>query len=818
MTPGTPSSSTSFSSATLRHRRAVRSIHQHPHYSEVRVGQPSVSSSSASHPFTLPGSEHEWSSSSPAPALPPPPLSLEAHPHRRSVPLQVQRKPSLSSIRHHIPPNIKILSPSLKASSSFIDSSSSSRIISPSVGTAMNPKQVSTTTTNNNSYTTNDNSPPSKSRTSCDSSYSASVDAAAVATAPSFSSSNADDDDIFDWEEDKIDRLKQGSLSDDDDDDGNINNNSNNNNSSSNNNNNNSKARGDILQDEDLCCGTIQRHLHPRVVGIIANAVLILLYSIPVLVQHSMPKEHNHRHNANATIVAIKDGQPYMAVMLSLHLGYFLIQILVRSLFKLAYNCGSITIKLKLETHDALVPGVGRSVWLGVLALSWYLCVEKPTCLVARHGHETEIAESLVDLTCRRWFFWWVTRFLAGVQLTNILYLLKRYAMQSISDRFDQDEKRLREAHFQGYVLEQLEKIKRANKLHYYHQQQHQQQQQQHMNGNILYGNSNNLQASKYLSWSTSSPRSANLVVGGGGGGGGGCSGGKSPLVTPKSSSMSQPTSAAVDGDHAPTTAGILTADHYQHHLNHMGKARTSTWDYLKNSIQKRRRQRLARKRGGSIGGIGSIAGGGVPSHGASTKTGVIHAEININSSNSGSGHARGSKPGEENTMANKASGRKGSTSPTGSIHDTEKEHEDEVQGYMGKRKKTRMIDSLRNKPIENPYKKARELWESLCPSHRNYLERADLEGGRFSKKKLGRIWKLFDPNGGDTITRAMFKKGIVDIVNLRKSVTSAHKAFENAMAKLDMLFNLLWIFFAVIAFLVVYDVGVQQYAVSVSS
>lgn len=111
----------------------------------------------------------------------------------------------------------------------------------------------------------------------------------------------------------------------------------------------------------------------------------------------------------------------------------------------------------------------------------------------------------------------------------------------------------------------------------------------------------------------------------------------------------------------------------------------------------------------------------------------------------------------------------------------------------------------------------------------------------------------MFDPNGGDTITRAMFKKGklksntqrkkksrpteagvspsppiysngsnnllgIVDIVNLRKSVTTTHKAFENAMAKLDMLFNLLWIFSAIIAFLVVYDVGVQQYAVGVSS
>ena len=58
----------------------------------------------------------------------------------------------------------------------------------------------------------------------------------------------------------------------------------------------------------------------------------------------------------------------------------------------------------------------------------------------------------------------------------------------------------------------------------------------------------------------------------------------------------------------------------------------------------------------------------------------------------------------------------------------------------------------------------------------------------------------------------------IVDMVNLRKSFTSTHKTFENAMAKLDMLFNIIVLLFVIVAFLIAFDVGVQQYAVSVSS
>ncbi|KAG0200785.1 hypothetical protein BGX33_010803 [Mortierella sp. NVP41] len=87
-----------------------------------------------------------------------------------------------------------------------------------------------------------------------------------------------------------------------------------------------------------------------------------------------------------------------------------------------------------------------------------------------------------------------------------------------------------------------------------------------------------------------------------------------------------------------------------------------------------------------------------------------------------------------------------------------------------------------------------------------------------FKKEIMDRVWKLFDPSGGDIIARAMFKQAIVDMVNLRKSFTSTHKTFENAMAKLDMLFNCIVLLFVIVAFLIAYDVGVQQFAVGVSS
>lgn len=149
----------------------------------------------------------------------------------------------------------------------------------------------------------------------------------------------------------------------------------------------------------------------------------------------------------------------------------------------------------------------------------------------------------------------------------------------------------------------------------------------------------------------------------------------------------------------------------------------------------------------------------------------------------------------------------------------------------------------------KNPYKRAKDLWTRLCPQHRNHLERVDLEHHLKKKDVVDRVWKLFDPNESGIITRVMFKQGeslsvfncpmlrtrvtskamsncrfvmimsaIVDMVNLRKSFTSTHKTFENAMAKLDMLFNIIVLLFVIVAFLIAFDVGVQQYAVSVSS
>ncbi|KAF9116169.1 hypothetical protein BGX27_004509 [Mortierella sp. AM989] len=82
----------------------------------------------------------------------------------------------------------------------------------------------------------------------------------------------------------------------------------------------------------------------------------------------------------------------------------------------------------------------------------------------------------------------------------------------------------------------------------------------------------------------------------------------------------------------------------------------------------------------------------------------------------------------------------------------------------------------------------------------------------------MDRVWKLFDAGEGDIVTRSMFKKAIVDMVNLRKSFTSTHRTFENAMAKLNMLFNFIVFLFVIVALLIAYDVGVQQYAVGVSS
>ncbi|KAF9404433.1 hypothetical protein BGZ94_004181, partial [Podila epigama] len=804
-------------STTLRHRKSTRSIHQIPQPSSVPytsheglVGpttNPSLALN-AHQASTVSSDNHSQSIHSSEDGQ----QQEQQQPQQHQESTIIQRKPSLSTVRNNIPTCIKISPPSLKS-------------IKENSGCARGATKSPSSSTPLSSSSLRKNHAPAKSKNA----DGTTDDTGSMGGhgSPGSGAGSVDDQD-FDWEENKV---EQEEVETD-----------------------NSSMSRDIQ--DDVCCSAIQRNVHPLVIRFIINGLLVCLYSIPVIVQRLIPREHHHHHNVKATIVMINSGRSYLAVMLGLHLGYFFIQILVRFLFKLAYNCGSIKHKLKLETHDSLVPAVGRSVWLGVLTLTWYLCVHRPTCILARHGHETEIVESIVDLTCRRWVFWWVTRFLAGVQLTNILYLLKRYAMQSISDRFDQDSSRLREAHFQGYVLEALEKIKRANKMmHYYNHHHHHHHHDNHLHlkecwsghpshyGSHSYMNHHRWVegSTKYLGWTSNTHSAYSSQAGGQGVGSSGGSGfGKGQL-------MSQPNSAM---DEKPPTAGILSSDHQQH----LAPSKRSMWEYLKHSFVKRREKRNL-KRTNTTNGGGGVTGSGASPAGNnggnnSGKGDIIDNGRGVNSNNSmddnggqtqnvthpeskgagtmteGESKSNGGNKSKRDSVGTRAGAgtsatrqRKGPTWPSSkSILETEKEHEDDGQEFMGKRKKTRMIDGLRNKPIENPYKKARELWEHLCPNHRNYLERSDLEGGRFSKKKLERIWRLFDPNGGDTITRAMFKKGIVDIVNLRKKVTSAHKAFENAMAKLDMLFNLLWIFFAVISFLIVYDVGVQQYAVGVSS
>lgn len=233
----------------------------------------------------------------------------------------------------------------------------------------------------------------------------------------------------------------------------------------------------------------------------------------------------------------------------------------------------------------------------------------------------------------------------------NVLYLLKRYAMQAISDRFDQDSSRLMEAHFQGYVLEALEKIKRANKF-----LQGGGGGGQHYGSHLHLNHHRWVEGNKYLTWSTCNSAFASQAGG---------NGGKSPLA-------SQPNSAV---EEKPPTASILAADQ-----QNLAQNKTpSAWELLKNSVQKRRQRHLKRKaeNSGGNGTSGGGAGGG--------------------SSRRGSG---GSTPGGPNSAATK-SRLKGSASPLVSILDTEKDHEDDLQEFVGTRKKTRMIDSLRNKPIE---------------------------------------------------------------------------------------------------------------------
>ncbi|KAF8927392.1 hypothetical protein BGZ58_010420 [Dissophora ornata] len=484
------------------------------------------------------------------------------------------------------------------------------------------------------------------------------------------------DDSDFDWEEDKIYEVKEKDTQAND-----IN---------------------STMLESDVCCRPLNCRTHPTITRFIKNTFIVIIFLIPKFILHHV---HTHHHS---TIVLIEDGRPYMAVVIGNHFGYFVIQFLIMAIFKIIHHFGTVKVKITLETHDGLVPHIARSVWLFVVIAFWAVFVHLPTCARAKIGLEFPASiEEGVDKQCRRWIFWWVYRCLWGLQAMNVLYILKRYSMQILSDRFEQDNAKFVELNFQGHVLDGLQKIKqhrpqRSSGLHSHHYRW----------------------TEKPTSWLATATTAHQ--------------GGRSPSTSRPSSSK----------DEKPPTAGIFTGT----------TQKRSTWELLRNSFRRRSRKAKSRK-------IGTA------------------------------------------------------TSPSGSILETYKDHELDPQEFvrMSKKRKSRLIHSLRNKPIENPYKKAKDLWTRICPPHRNHLERVDLEQP-FNKEIMDRVWKLFDPNGREIITRTMFKQAIVDMVNLRKSFTSTHKTFENAMAKLDMLFNIVVLLFVIVAFLIAYDVGVQQYAVGVSS
>ncbi|KAF9195930.1 hypothetical protein BGZ50_002959 [Haplosporangium sp. Z 11] len=482
---------------------------------------------------------------------------------------------------------------------------------------------------------------------------------------------NIDDDNDFDWEEDKVYTIKE--------------------------------LQGDSDKlaklEDDICCSPLHRRIHPWVASLVKNAFLMVIFLIPKLILNYV---HSHYPD---TIILVDDGKPYMAVVIGNHLGYFVIQFLIMVIFKVIHKFGTVKVKITLETHDALVPHIARSAWLFALIAFWSVFVHHPNCHQARNMHEFLIAkEENVDMFCRKWILWWVYRCLWGIQGMNVIYILKRYTMQILSDRFEQDNSKFVELNFQGHVLDGLQKIR---------------QPRGHNRLSGLYAHSYRW-AEKPTSWLATAYQ-----------------GGRSP-------SMSRPTSAI---EEKPPTATLLENT----------TQKCSLWQLMLFSFRRR-----ANSKGGSIGP---------------------------------------------------------SSSPSGTMVETDKDHELEPQEFvkMSKKRKSKLIRSLRNKPIENPYKRAKELWNRICPPHRSRLERVDLEAS-FKKETMDRVWKLFDPNGDGTVTRAMFKQAIVDMVNLRKSFTSTHKTFENAMAKLNMLFNIIFLLFVIVAFLISFDVGVQQYAVGISS
>ncbi|KAI7830219.1 hypothetical protein BC939DRAFT_302794 [Gamsiella multidivaricata] len=385
------------------------------------------------------------------------------------------------------------------------------------------------------------------------------------------SSSGTDEDDDFDWEEDKIYEDKEKDLQ--------------------------ANAESIAMMEGDVCCQPLHRRVHPWVIRLVKNAFIIVCFLIPKFILR-----HVHTHHQK-TVVLIEDGKPYMAVVIGNHLSYFLIQFLIMALFKIIHKFGSVKVKIILETHDGLVPHIARSVWLFVLIAFWVVFVHYPTCAKAKSGIDfTKMAEG-VDMECRRWIFWWVHRCLWGLQAMNLLYILKRYTMQILSDRFEQDNSKFVELNFQGHVLDGLQKIK-----------PHRQQRIPGLQGHHYRW------AEKSTSWLASSTHQ----------------GGKSPNQSRPSSSKAEkpPTASLVDG---------ITQ-------------KRSTWELLKNSFQRRT-------------------------------------------------EAKG-------TSVEKA------TSPAGSIGEVCRDHELEPQEFvkMSKKRKSKLIHSLRNKPIEvRFFPLPRTYWYNNC-------------------------------------------------------------------------------------------------------
>ncbi|KAF9570386.1 hypothetical protein EC968_001840 [Mortierella alpina] len=487
------------------------------------------------------------------------------------------------------------------------------------------------------------------------------------------SCAHIDEDDDFDWEVDKIHEDK-----DKKDSEGGI------------------SEKGMRLQD-DICCAPLSGRIHPWIIKLFKNAILLAILLVP-----KFALKHLHAHHSN-TVVLADEGRPYVAVVVGNHVGYYLVQLLVMALFKIIHSLGTVKIKITLETYDALVPHFARTVWFFGLIAFWGFLVHGPNCIEARAKLSITISmDEGVDMQCRKWLFWWVYRCMWGMQAMNMLYIMKRYLMQVISDRFEQDNSRFVELNFQGHVLDSLQKIKMPRSAHPPHRH-------------------SGLHATHHR-WAD---KSSHWL---------------------RSPNVSRPASVI---EERPTTAALVSDEPQKRSL-------------VRLMVQSIRRRLDATK---------------------------------------------------ERAVDGTA------TSPAGSITEMDKENELEPQEFvrMSKKRKSKLIHSLRNKPIENPYKRAKDLWTRICPQHRNHLERVDLEQ-HLKKDVVERVWKLFDPNGSGTITRAMFKQAIVDMVKLRKSFTSTHKTFENAMAKLDMLFNIIVLLFVIVAFLIAFDVGVQQYAVSVSS